>query len=164
MRWRPEQDVCPECGFSWSISPDAAIQLVEQAPDRFATLLESNGGGASDNAGRWSATSYLWHTVDVIRFGTERLWTITLDAASGVPGWDQNALADVRRYDELSVAVGLRALRVAIQDWVKAARDAPDTGRLEHPILGSLTTGDSIRRNAHEIQHHELDIRRVRRP
>jgi hypothetical protein len=164
VRWRPEQDECPECGFSWSISTEAAIHLVEHAPDRFASLLANNNGAPPESVGRWSATSYLWHTVDVIRFGTERLWTITLDATSGVPGWDQDALADVRRYDELSVAVGLRALRVAIRDWVKAARDAPDTSRVEHPILGSLTTGDSIRRNAHEIQHHELDIRRVRGP
>lgn len=54
----------PECGFSWSISAEAAIRLVEQAPDRFASLLANNNGAPPESVGRWSATSYLWHTLD----------------------------------------------------------------------------------------------------
>ena len=32
--------------------------------------------------GLWSASRYVWHTVDVLRFGTERLWTISADPPS----------------------------------------------------------------------------------
>jgi hypothetical protein len=52
--------------------------------------------------GLWSASRYLWHTVDVLRFGTERLWTIGADPAVGVPAWDENVNAEVRSYDDLS--------------------------------------------------------------
>jgi hypothetical protein len=84
--------------------------------------------------------------------------TLTLDPVAGVPGWDQEAMAAARRYEQLSVPVGVRALRVAIRDWVGAARKAPPEATVEHPSLGTLTTRDSILRNAHEVRHHEHDI------
>ena len=49
--------------------------------------------------GLWSANRYVWHTVDVLRFGTERLWTISADPTFGVPTWDENVVAEVRSYD-----------------------------------------------------------------
>jgi hypothetical protein len=36
----------------------------------------------------------------------------------------------------------------------------PVDASVEHPEFGTLTAEDIIRRNAHEVQHHELDIRR----
>jgi hypothetical protein len=161
VKWQPEEEKCSSCGYDWTVSLDVARLLVEGSPDRFTRLLNDTDGAASEAPGRWSAAGYLWHVVDVIRFGTERLWTLAMDAASGVPGWDQDALADIRHYENLSTAVGLRALRVAVRDWVQAAAEAPETGQVEHPVFGTLTTADSIRRNAHEVQHHELDVRRA---
>lgn len=158
---QPDEEKCQGCGYLWSVSLDEAVSLVEGAADRYTRLLAGGGGGRSEGPGRWSATGYLWHIVDVLRFGTERLWTLTLDAGSGIPGWDQDALAAVRHYDKLSAAVGLRALQVAARDWVQAAREAPRTAQVEHPVFGTLTTGDSIRRNAHEVHHHQLDIQRA---
>ena len=152
-RWQPEEQRCSGCGYLWSISIDEAIGLVEGAADRYAHLLAEGVGPGSEDPARWSATGYLWHIVDVIRFGTERLWTLALDPASGIPGWDQDALAAVRNYEKLSAAVGLRALRVSVRDWVQAANEAPRSARVEHPVFGALTTVDSIRRNAHEVHH-----------
>ena len=63
--------------------------------------------------GLWSASRYVWHTVDVLRFGTERLWTIAADPSFGVPTWDENVVAEVRSYDQLSPVVGLIALIAA---------------------------------------------------
>jgi len=85
---------------------------------------------------------------------------LTLEPGAEVPGWDQDAVAAVRRYDALSVPVGLRAFREAVDAWVWAAREAPPAAMVRHPVLGELTTGDSILRNAHEAVHHELDVRR----
>jgi hypothetical protein len=68
-------------------------------------------------------------------------------------------MAANRNYEKLSPVVGLKALKAAAHDWVAAARDAPLDGKVEHPSLGTLTTFDSIRRNAHEVQHHAADVR-----
>ncbi len=40
----------------------------------------------------------VWHTVDVLRFGPERLWTLSADPNFGVPSWDENAIAEERSY------------------------------------------------------------------
>ena len=64
-------------------------------------------------------------------------------------------------YDKLSTVVGLQALRVATMNWVAAAREVPLTAVLEHPEFGTLTAIDSVRRNAHEVDHHACDIERA---
>ena len=156
----PERE-CSECGYLWSLDIPEAVDLVDGAADRYARLFADGIGSRSEDPARWSPTAYLWHVVDVLRFGTERLWTLTLDAGSGVPGWDQDALAAIRHYEKLSPAVGLRALQVAAVDWVEAATEAPRSARVEHPVFGTLTTEDSIRRNGHEVHHHALDIQRA---
>jgi hypothetical protein len=64
-----------------------------------------------------STNEYLWHLVDVVRMGTERLWTVHLDPDVGLVCWDENELARVRQYSRLSEATGLRALREAANRW-----------------------------------------------
>jgi hypothetical protein len=140
------------------MSSDEAIKLVEAASDRYSEMLADGAGPRSDDPKQWSATGYLWHVVDVIRLGTERLWTLTLDAPSGIPGWDEEALAAARRYEQLAPIVGLRALDVAVGDWVRAARETPPSAEVMHPAFGAISTHDAIVRNAHEIQHHARDI------
>lgn len=159
----PRSGACEECGFDWTTPADDAIRLVEGSPERVAGLLE--GGVASRSAvaadpDRWPPTSYLWHLVDVVRFGTERLWTLALGPGAGLPGWDPDEMAAARRYEGLPADVGLLALEVAVADWVIAAREAPPGATVHLPVLEAITTEDSIRRNAHEAVHHELDVRR----
>jgi len=159
----PRSGECEECAFDWTTPAPEAIELVEGSPARVADLF--SGGAASRTAGaadpgRWSPAAYLWHLVDVIRFGTERLWTLALDPGAGFPGWDQDEMAAACRYDGLSTAVGVLALEVAVADWAVAAREAPPEAIVRLPVLGEMTTGDAVRRNAHEAVHHELDIRR----
>ena len=76
----------------------------------FGSVLSQIDPTEAVDPGLWSASRYVWHTVDVLRFGTERLWTISADPSFGVPAWDENVLADVRSYDQLSPFVGLIAL------------------------------------------------------
>jgi len=161
-RETPRAGTCQECGFDWTIRVEDAIRIVVGAPGRIAGLFDvalPRPAPAGD-AGRWSPVSYVWHLVDVLRFGTERLWTLTLEPGAALPGWDQDVLAALRHYDELSRDVGLRALDAAVAVWTEAARAAPSAATVRHPVLGELTTADAVRRNAHEAVHHELDIRR----
>lgn len=161
MRWKPEAERCVECGFSWSIVPADAIALVDSSPTRNKSALgDADRAKERPTAGVWSPSEYLWHLVDVLRIGRERLLTISTDPAGGIPCWDENALAEVRHYDALSPLVGLVAYESAAHEWVALARTVPVEGSVEHPEFGMLTAGDIMRRNAHEVQHHELDIRR----
>jgi DinB family protein len=162
MPRKPEEERCPECGYLWLISFDEAVDLIEAAADRYEGLVVAGGDARSaGNSGEWSASGYLWHVVDAIRFGTERLWTLTLDEGTRLPGWNQVDLAAARHYDKLSTVVGLRALRVATRNWVDAAREVPLTAMVEHPEFGTMTAIDSVRRNAHEVDHHARDIERA---
>ena len=109
--WERQEARCPECGFDWD---EASYEvLVGQCVTNIAVfggVLSRIDPAEAVEPGLWSASRYVWHTVDVLRFGTERLWTISADPAFGVPAWDENIVAEVRSYDELSPIVGLIAL------------------------------------------------------
>lgn len=113
--------------------------------------------------GVWSPNEYLWHMVDVLRIGTERLWTLANDADAGLPAWDENDLARVRHYAALSTKVGLVAYARAVEDWVVAAESAPPEARARHSERGPLGAHDIVRSIAHEAQHHLLDIEQAAR-
>ena len=109
--------------------------------------------------GLWSASRYVWHTVDVLRFGTERLWTISADPSFGVPSWDENVVAEVRSYDALSPVVGLIALIAAARAWRRGragstarrhdgatprpGRSVPSTSCSATPTRSAITCGTS---------------------
>lgn len=103
---------------------------------------------------------YVWHLVDVLRIGAERLLTLKHDPDRGIACWDENALAEDRRYQQLSPGVGLIVLRPASREWVQAALAAPATAEVSHPEFGTLGAVEIIRRNAHEVHHHLMDINR----
>jgi hypothetical protein len=151
---------CGGTRFRWSLPVEQAIGLVEEAPDRYARLLADGVGPRSKDPDRWSATGYLWHVVDVIQFGTERLWTLTFDPESGVLGWDQDAMARIRNYEQLARGRDTGTAGCGPRLDSGSNRCAP-FGPSPYPILGNLTTGGAIKRNAHEVHHHELDIRRA---
>jgi hypothetical protein len=113
------------------------------------------------DSGLWSANRYLWHTVDVQRFGAERFWTLRVDASFGVPAWEENATAEVRSYDQLSPKAGLIALVSASEIWLRAALEAPRDASTPHPEAGTITAFDLVQRNGHEVCHHLFDVRRA---
>lgn len=162
MRWQPDTDVCDECGFAWTVAVAEAIEVVRRGPAAVtAALPPAPAARRSPGPGMWSAAEYVWHLVDVLRIGRERLWTLRWDPGAGIPCWDENALAVARRYPALSTAVGLRALEDAAAGWVSAALETDPAARTTHPMFGVLTRDDVIRRNAHEMHHHLLDVRRL---
>ena len=161
MRWKPDVDPCPECGFAWSVSPHEAVAVVAESPRRIAPLMDVPERVTKRPApGVWSPSEYLWHLVDVLRIGRERLLTILLDPAAGIPCWDENDLAAARRYSLLSPTVGAVAYEDAVRDWLVVTKKVDAERSVQHPQYGTLTAGDIMRRNAHEVRHHEMDIRR----
>jgi hypothetical protein len=158
MRWKPDVEQCPQCGFSWSMTLDDAIALVVDSPTAFRDVGDRPDATKRPEPEVWSPAEYLWHMVDVIRIGTERLWIAMLDPDAGIPCWDADALAGVRRYSALSPKVGLRALHEAVESWRAAAGQISPETTVEHPEFGTLSAADIIRRNAHEVRHHGWDI------
>jgi hypothetical protein len=152
---------CMECGFAWDLSYDDAVGIVGRAPSWFAKAFDG-ASFAAPPPGVWTAAAYLWHVVDVVRFGTERLWSLSLDPAAGLPAWDADVMAAARSYDARSVRVGLHALEVATEDWLVAARVVPRYVTSLHPEFGPIDARSSVVRNAHEVVHHVLDVRRQR--
>jgi hypothetical protein len=160
-RTRPAA-LCPECGFDWE-EPGYQV-LVGQCVSNiavFGAVLSRIDPAEAVEPGLWSASRYVWHTVDVLRFGTERLWTISADPSFGVPAWDENIVADVRSYDALSPIVGLIALISAADTWRTASLEAPHEVLTPHPEAGVIDAFDVVQRNAHEVCHHLWDVRRA---
>jgi hypothetical protein len=162
MRWQPDSPVCAECGFNWELTRPSAIDLVAGVPDTAAAAITRISDPTQRAGGRWSASMYVWHLVDVLRIGTERLLTLTHDPGPGIACWDENALAEARRYHRLSPAVGLIMLRSAAREWANTAAAAPADTQVHHPQFGVLGAVEIIRRDAHEVRHHLLDINRDR--
>lgn len=151
-------DACPECGYDWSIPPAAALDMIAQAPARYAQLLSGRDGMTPASDGGWNATSYLWHLADLARSWTERWVQVHSAPGSLLAGWDPDVLAEARNYRALPTVAALWALddsvsnftaRCALVDW--------DTS-FEHGDWGSGTVADGVRWLAHEFVHHQLDV------
>jgi hypothetical protein len=160
VRWQPDDPQCEECGFDWSCHVDSAVRAVEATLLRLPQRVDRDQWTQSHQDGVWSPSQYLWHLVDVLRIGTERLWVVDLDPRAGLVCWDENALASVRQYERLSPRVAGIALGNAIRTWVAVARTVPSHLEVEHDAFGTMTAADIIRRNAHEVHHHWRDIDR----
>ncbi|MCU1678774.1 MAG: hypothetical protein JWM93_3532 [Frankiales bacterium] len=150
---------CSECGFAWDLSFDDAVAIVGRAPQWFAKVFE-RGPFAQQADGVWSATGYLWHVNDVLRFGTERFWVLQLDPRRGISPWDADAMAAARSYDDLSPLVGLHALTAATREWLAAAAATPRYVTAAHPDFGAIDAMHVAARHAHEVVHHLMDVRR----
>lgn len=156
------EGTCSECAFDWDET--RYEHLVGQCVRNvavFGAVLSRVDPAEAVEPGLWSASRYVWHTVDVLRFGTERLWTISADPAFGVPQWDENIVAEVRSYDQLSPVVGLIALIAAADAWRTSALEAPHDVSTPHPEAGTICAFDIVQRNAHEVCHHLWDLQRA---
>ena len=86
MRWQPDSPACAECGFGWQLARQDAIDLVAQVPDAAAAAIAHVRDPAQRTGEAWSASMYVWHLVDVLRIGTERLLTLAHDPGRGGTG------------------------------------------------------------------------------
>jgi hypothetical protein len=158
----PPAGLCAECGFDWAeVDYERLVGQCVRNVAVFGSVLSGIDPAKEVEPGLWSASRYVWHTVDVLRFGTERLWTIGADPGYGVPAWDENVMAEVRAYDALSPVVGLIALVAAVEWWRISALEAPHDVSTPHPEAGAICAFDIVQRNAHEVCHHLWDIQRA---
>jgi hypothetical protein len=161
LAWELHEGICAECQFDWDQSDfDELVGQCVWGVAVFGEILSALDPSVPVEPGLWSASRYVWHTVDVLRFGTERLWTLSVDPSFGVPTWDENVMAEHRFYDQLSPFVGLLAMISAVETWRIAALEAPRDASTPHPEAGTITAFDLVQRNTHEVWHHLWDVQR----
>ena len=162
LAWDVHHGLCPECAFDWDQSEfeDLVGQCVWGVAVFGECISRLGDPSVAVEPGLWSASRYVWHTVDVLRFGTERLWTLSVDPSFGVPSWDENLIAEHRSYDQLSPFVGLLAMISAVETWRTAALEAPRDVSTPHPEAGTIDAFELVQRNTHEVWHHLWDVQR----
>ena len=157
-------DPCRECGFGFGLSPDEAVAAVRAAPVTFAERLAEASGREQLPGLSWNTTAYTSHVTDNLRAWSGWLAGGYLGDHPEVPGYDQDQLAQARRYNELSLAGALWSLRWAVDAWVQIVPEAV-AGQivLQHATRGLQRAEDIARNNAHDARHHLWDIDRILR-
>lgn len=148
-------DPCRECGTSWVVPFEVAVEQVAGVPDLLAELLPRAGPPADG----WSAVEYVVHTADTLRSWAERLAAALAGDARVPAGHDADDLARARRYGSFDAGAALWTVRRATADWCDVAVGAQAAGVLvRHASRGSLTAHDVALRNRHGALHHVRDV------
>jgi DinB family protein len=152
--------ICAGCEFPWDIDEPGAHLIIANSPGRYAGLLHGRDSTRKPAPDVWSPAAYTWHIADVVRVWAERFWAHAYDASAPIVPFDQDALAEARGYEQSSSVAAVWALDRAVADWVTAIENV-DAGRpFLHPEDGEMSVGDVVRWVAHEVHHHDLDVRR----
>lgn len=151
---------CLECGFAWQLAGPEAVQVIGEAPKRYASNLADWDDRRAVPEGTWSPVAYVWHVVDVLRGWSERFRAIAEDPETQLAPWDPDRLAAARGYGDLPLAGALWSLERATDDVRSAVGDLDHRTGFTHPEWGRGDVEDALRWLAHEVTHHEVDIAR----
>lgn len=152
---------CRECGFNWRLTPSSAAALISAGPDRYAEVLDGEDGTAQHPDLTWPVGAYVVHVADNIWIWAERLWSAAIAGQTRIEPFDPDTLATARGYRRIPLQTALWSLSRAVTAWNEAIEAA--VGRelvLEHPERGDLALSDVVLVVAHDVFHHEWDIRR----
>src|SRR5580658_2354418 len=155
-------DPCRQCAFFHTITREAAVSVVVAIPDSLTELLSGKTGDERHRDLAWPVVAYVCHVSDNLRIWAERLAGVALGDDGAVAPYDQDLLAQARRYQDVSLAGALWSLERAAGDWRHAVDTADQVGiTLVHPERGENSLLDVVRTNAHDARHHAWDIERT---
>jgi hypothetical protein len=109
----------------------------------------------------WTVAGYVAHVADNLSIWAERMAGVARGAPTGLAGYDEELLAEARRYGELTLPGPLWTLERAAHAWVAVIDTVPDDVVMTHPERGEIRRVDVTRANAHDLQHHLWDIIRT---
>ncbi len=136
--------------------------MVSATPEELAGMLAGTDGSQRRPDLTWPAVAYVCHVSDNLRIWAERLAGLASGDPRPVGRYDEDLLAQARRYDEVSLAGALWSLDRAVKDWTEAVRLAHRVGiTLVHPDRGRQSLLDVVCSNAHDACHHCWDVRRT---
>lgn len=158
--------ICRECGHSFKdVSLETVRSLVEAAPGRYASLIRGRPEARrKPNEKTWSPAGYAWHVSDWLRIQSGRVYGVTHDSDWAPERWvplDPDDIDGMFHYDALPTEAGLFALEQSAKFFLAATEGIDPDYAFEHPQLPmKLKVIDVLGLVAHEIPHHEMDIRR----
>jgi hypothetical protein len=151
---------CAACGFTWTADAAPLLDHVAGAGGRFGALLAGRDASRKPDAETWSPSAYVWHVGDVTRAWSERLHALANDPAARWAGFDPDELGRARAYDQLPAVTGPWALDRATDAFAQVLAWLDLDDGFDHPEWGHGTVADAVRWVAHELAHHERDVRR----
>jgi hypothetical protein len=139
------------------------MATIDHAQATFGSLVAGWTGSERMPSLVWSVQAYVWHAGDNLRIWAERLAGSVSGGSRSVVGYDQDDLAEARRYEAMPVGAALWSLARATADWGEASRMVGDTVGvvIEHEAMGSFTLADVTRQVGHDLHHHLDDVRRI---
>jgi hypothetical protein len=155
-------DPCRECGFDWTLSAHDALHVVGDIADAFDVRLTDADGTETHPDLAWSVTAYVCHVTDNLRIWAERLAGAVEAGDVEVAAYDQDLLAQARRYQDVSLSGALWSLHWAAEAWTEIVEEALDDDIvLEHETRGPQRAEDVARNNTHDAVHHLWDVGRI---
>jgi len=157
-------DPCRECGFKWETGLAAMTSLMRSLPESIDELVVCATGAERLPELGWSVSGYLAHMTDNTRIWAERLISVARGADAHVVPYDDNLLAEARRYNDVALQGATWSLRIAVASWLSAVEEA-DAAEVVvlHSERGAMGVFEVVASNAHDSYHHRWDLTRILR-
>lgn len=135
--------------------------MVTGSSEAYRNALRDATGYESTPELVWNAAAYVAHVTDNLRIWGERLAAAGLsEEPLTLESYDGDALASARCYNSLPLAGVLWGLSEAAASWTRAWSNRGSDRVFLHPERGRISADDVARTNAHDIVHHQFDLRR----
>jgi DinB superfamily len=172
-----ERTHCSECGFDWNSEPDDIFATlggsVPSLREALRQPVDAQGDREFDRQIRarlspevWSIVEYLAHLRDAFSFYRDRIELVLTIDRPGLATRDFAELAEASNYRDENPAPVLATIESTITATATRLRSLQ---RDQWNRIGIGSSGEErtvlalARRMAHEIQHHLLDIDRLRK-
>ena len=155
-------DPCRECGYTWDMGQSATTSMMRQLPDSIDKLVTGAKGDERLPELGWNVSAYISHMTDNTRIWAERMIAVARGADAHVVAYDDNLLAEARRYNDVALEGARWSLRIAVESWLGAVEEADLVGVVMlHADRGAMDVSDVVASNAHDSHHHRWDLTRI---
>ena len=156
----PTSAGCAECGQPWRPSLEDARATIATAPDTYRQLLAGGDPYRIPEDLDWHAAAYTWHVADLCRAWAERVVGHVGEPERGLAGFDPDELAAARNYLGMTATAASWSLRHSVELLLTTVDGDRAERVFEHEEWGAASFLDGLRWLAHEVAHHEGDLRR----
>jgi|SRR5579875_1539857 len=156
-------ETCPECGFDFATETAEGLRIISRLPEDAGGIAESMGDAVyrRPEEGVWSANEYVWHLADTLRLSAEWLHDMRVREHPTHYAVDNDAMAAVRGYNKLPVALGLWSLAEASPLFIDQAVRCDPTRTCYYSEWRDVTAAEVVSFLTHEAVHHIHDLTRM---